>query len=54
MGDRRDELVEIRKEHFERLERMRRLGDYAAGAADIRGNAETLLRLLDHLIERTR
>lgn len=54
MSDRRDELVELRKVHFARLERMRALGDYDAGAPDSRENAETLLKLLDHLIERTR
>jgi hypothetical protein len=33
---------------------MRKIGDFAAGAADIRENAEVLLKLIDHLLERMR
>jgi hypothetical protein len=54
MSDRRDDLIDIRKQLFPRLERMRHLGDYGAGAADNRENAEILLRLIDHFLERTR
>lgn len=50
----REELVDLRKGTFERVEIMRRTGDYAAGAADIRENAEALLKLIDHLLERMR
>lgn len=48
----RDEMLELRKVLFDRLKRMRHTGDYAAGAADIRENAETELKLIDHLLER--
>jgi len=50
----RQEMVELRKATFERVERMRKTGDFAAGAADIRENAEVLLKLADHLLERMR
>ena len=50
----RDELVELRKALFARLERMRHVGDYAAGAADVRETAETLLKMVDHWLERMR
>lgn len=50
----KEELVELRKETFHRVERMRKTGDYAAGASDIRDNAEALLKLADHLLERMR
>ena len=50
----REELVAIRTETLERVERMRKTGDYAAGASDIRENAEVLLKITDHLLERMR
>lgn len=50
----RDEMVQLRKATFERVERLRKTGDYGAGAADIRENAEVLLKLTDHLLERMR
>ena len=50
----RDEIIELRQETLQRIEVMRRTGDYAAGAADIRENAEALLKLIDHLLERMR
>jgi hypothetical protein len=50
----RQEMIELRKETFDRVERMRKIGDYGAGAADIRENAEVLLKLADHLLERMR
>jgi hypothetical protein len=54
MSDRREDLIDIRKQLFPRLERMRHIGDYGAGAPDIRETAEVLLRIIDHLLERTR
>jgi len=36
MSQNRDDMVALRKSLFERLERMRGVGDYSAGAADIR------------------
>lgn len=48
----RDEMLDLRRTLFERIRRMRHTGDYAAGAADIRENAETALKLIDHLLER--
>lgn len=50
----REELVVLRKETIARVERMRRTGDFAAGASDIRENGELLLKLIDHLLERMR
>jgi len=50
----REELVELRKVTFQRIERMRKIGDFAAGAADIRENGEVLMKLIDHLLERMR
>jgi hypothetical protein len=48
----RDELTDLRATLYLRLEHMRRLGDYGAGAADIRETNEDLLRIIDHLLER--
>jgi hypothetical protein len=50
----RDEIVALRKELFTRLERMRHVGDYGAGAQDLRETAEVVLKLIDHLLERMR
>lgn len=50
----RDEMVQLRKSTVERVERLRKVGDWGAGAADIRENAETNLKLIDHLLERMR
>lgn len=54
MATRREQLVEMRKALFPRLERMRKLGDYAAGAADTRETAETLIKVIDLLLETAR
>lgn len=48
----REEMVSLRKETFERLARMRKVGDYGAGASDIRENCEVLVKLIDHHLER--
>lgn len=48
----REEIVELRKETLQRVERMRKVGDFSAGAADIRENGETLVKLIDHILER--
>src|SRR5882762_378397 len=53
-GMTREEIIELRKATFDRVERMRKTGDYAAGASDIRENGEALLKLMDHLLERMR
>lgn len=50
----REELVALRKEAHSRVERLRKVGDYGAGASDIRETAETQLKLIDHLLERMR
>lgn len=47
----RDELILLRKETLQRLERMRKEGDYAAGAFDNRSNTEALLKLIDLWME---
>lgn len=44
-----EEIVELRKATLARVERMRKIGDYQAGAADIRENAEAILKLVLHL-----
>ena len=48
------EVIELRKRLFDRVDRLRRVGDYGAGASDIRENAEVLLALVDHMLERMR
>lgn len=48
----KDEMIELRKRTFARVERMRKVGDFAAGASDIRENAEALLAIIDHNLER--
>lgn len=50
----RHEMLELRKTTVERVERMRREGDYAAGAKDNRENTESLLKLIEHLLEKMR
>lgn len=50
----RAEMLDLRKTAFERLERLRKVGDWGAGASDIRENSETQLKLIDHLLERMR
>ncbi len=50
----REEIIALRKDLHARVERLRRTGDYGAGASDIRENAETLLKITDHLLERMR
>lgn len=50
----RDELVALRKDNVAHVEKLRRLGDHSAEAPDIRANSETLLQILDHLLEHMR
>jgi hypothetical protein len=50
----RDEMIALRKELLSRLAGLRHIGDYGAGAQDIRETAETLLKVIDHLLERLR
>lgn len=50
----RDEFVELRKGLVARVEKLRRLGDHSAEAPDIRANAELILALVDHLLEKMR
>ena len=50
----RQEMIELRKATFASVERLRKTGDYGAGASDIRENAETNLKIVDHLLERLR
>lgn len=49
-----EDLIELRKATLDRVDRMRKTGDYQAGAADIRENGEGLLKVLDHLLEQKR
>jgi len=48
----RDDMVAMRERIFARVENMRRIGDYSAGAADIREIAEGVLKTIDVLLER--
>ncbi len=48
----RDELVQVRKETVKRVEKLRRVGDHSAEAPDVRANAEDILRIFDHMLER--
>lgn len=48
----RDELLQLRKDTLARVERMRKEGDYSAGAFDSRANTEALLYLIDLWLER--
>ncbi len=50
----REELLKLRQETFEQVERLRKTGDYGAGASDIRKNAETLLVLIEDRLETKR
>lgn len=50
----KEEMIELRKDTLRRVEVMSKTGDYAAGAADNRQNAEVLLALIDHLLQRMR
>ncbi len=52
MSQQRDDMVALRNAFFERLEHMRRIGDYSAGAADIRETGEAIIKILDHILER--
>jgi hypothetical protein len=52
MSQERDDMLALRKAFYERLEKMRAIGDYSAGAADIRETAELLLKVVDHVLER--
>lgn len=47
----REELLKLRQEMFDQVERLRKTGDYGAGAADIRRNSETLLALIEDRLE---
>jgi hypothetical protein len=48
----REEMAMLRKTMFAMVERLRKVGDYGAGAADIRLTAEVVLKLIDHWLER--
>lgn len=50
----REELLELRTKTVARVERLRKTGDYGAGAADIRENAEALLILIEERLETKR
>lgn len=52
MSTQREEMLDLRKAFYERLGRMRHIGDYGAGAADIRETAEAVMKLIDHALER--
>lgn len=47
----KEELLKLREEAVDRVERLRRVGDYGAGAADIRAIAEAVVALIDDRLE---
>jgi hypothetical protein len=50
----KQEMLELRTATFLRVEQLRKVGDHSAEAPDVRKNAECLLQLIDHLLERMR
>lgn len=50
----RDEIIALRRDVLEVVKKLQQIGDYGAGAGDIRFLAETVLKLTDHLLERMR
>jgi hypothetical protein len=54
MSQRRDELLQIRQNHFALVERLRKTGDYDASAPAIRAIAENFLQFIEHMLERTK
>jgi hypothetical protein len=50
----REELVELRQKTLVRVERMRKVGDFGAGASDIRENGEAILLVIEDVLERKR
>lgn len=50
----RDELLKLRKDLFEKHEALQRLGDFDANAANVRMLMATNLKLVDHLLEKSR
>lgn len=50
----KQEMLLLRTDTFLRVEQLRKVGDHSAEAPDVRKNAETLLALIDHLLERMR
>jgi hypothetical protein len=50
----REEVVALRTELLDVVAKLRKIGDYGAGAGDIRFLAETVLKLTDHLLEKMR
>lgn len=47
----RNELLSLRKALWNRVDRLRKIGDHSAEAPDVRANAEAILLLLDHALE---
>lgn len=50
----REELVQLRKDVVLQVEKLRRLGDHSAEAPDIRANSEAILKLVDHVLARSK
>jgi len=50
----RPEMIALRKELFDQVAHLRKVGDYGAGAGDIRALAEALLKIADHMLEKMR
>ena len=50
----KQEMLDFRKETYRRVVDLRLIGDHSAEAPDVRANAEGLLKLIDHLLERMR
>lgn len=50
----KEELLKLREEAVVRVEKLRHVGDYGAGAADIRAIAEALVVLIEDRLENKR
>ena len=50
----KQEMLSLRTDTFQRVQQLRKIGDHSAEAPDVRKNAECLLQLIDHLLERMR
>jgi hypothetical protein len=54
MSQKRDELVQIRQDQFTLVNEQRKLGDFDAGASFARRQSEIILKIVEHILERTR
>lgn len=48
----REEMLAHRTRAVDRVKKLQKLGDHSAEAPDVRANAEQILFLIEHLLER--